>query len=343
MPIRLFSTLIFFSLAFINGFGQSALVELSEEIDDLQEKTSILSKQLSVKESELRKLMTENSILKIEVGELKEAIIEKTTEVILLRGQLKDVLNDYERLIEEFNLLSQKNEQDQIYIKRLENVRDDLVIEIDSANQRIFDLDMELKQIGYENELLVAKNNALEERLNDILDYRVQLFFVEINVITPGAYDVGLSYGKLIKAKTLFLGGRLGYKKYDAVNRIGNLYVLDFEIIPITAQVRFPLSKRNFATKYVDPFMPFQKKIKYFGAIDFGYGLLVNSTLSSDFNRGGILAIASFGGIFNFFDLTNFYINTGFEVQSLKNENTNGDITSNSTRVGMKFGLGVTF
>lgn len=327
-------------------FGQnttSGIVKLSEEIDRLENDKRNKQRQITSLQNQISILTSANNDFKLKNDELLEVIAGKTSEIYVLRGQISDILSDYESLIEEYRLLELENEENRTNIERLKAAKEKLEEELHEQNTRIKSQTDSLRQLGYENVILSARNQALNERIEDLLELRVNYAFIEFNYILFTSYDISLSIGKLIKGKTLYAGLRVGYENHFRRNSTLSFSREQLDLIPLTAQVRFPLSKRSFAKKYVDPFEPVRGSIKYYGSIDFGYAKEISASPTSAYNKGGTLAILSVGGIFNFFEITNAYVNIGVDFQQLKRKNSEFAADDKTVRFGLRLGGGVSF
>lgn len=333
--------LLIFSLSFSYAQEKSGLVRLSKEIDRLEMDARNKRALIYELQREIRALAFRNKEYRLNNVKLQDIIKAKTNEILVLRGEVNDILFDYEKLINEFKSLKLNNEGNKKEIEYLQQLKENLANSLDSANLEIVILNDSLSNLGYEKTILEARNKALNDRIEDLLELRVSLIFAEFNFLMFHSFDTSVSVGMLTKGKTLYLGLRGGFKSHNRYE-ISELRPKEqIDLIPVTLQLRFPLSRRNFAHKYIDPFKPASKDIKYFGSLDFGYSKELVSAETSYFNRGGIVFIGGVGGIFNFFEFTNAYLTTGFELQVLKRKDSQNALLDKSTKFAWKVGFGV--
>jgi|GEM_PF-5527141 len=167
------------------------------------------------------------------------------------------------------------------------------------------------------------------------------MFFLEFGGRLPLGFELNLSYGSLLKGKTLFIGLKSGYIGISKTpNSISNS-TIRMALLPVSAQIRIPISRRDLGFQYASPFEPIHETAKYFLSIDPGFTIPLSVSAISDYNRGGAMISLGVGGIFNFFESTNAVAYSGIDVQQLRV--VNGDFKDTDYFVNFRIGVGANF
>ena len=345
MRIQFFLFLVLFlPIGSIFSQEESNLIKLAEQIEGLEEESNDKEIQIKELQDQISILTTQNFSSEKEKEKLRKLIQYKTEEIFSLRNQISDIISEHEKLISKIEFLDLQSKEDSMMVDDLKKSKSILQEKLKKTNNQVRSLTDSLSQIGRYNEVLAAKNKALNEQINEFLEVRKSMSFLEFSYLNPGGFDVSISHGFLTRANTLFFGLDIGYKSYSIDQEDINPSRIELSLLPVVLQVRFPISRRNFAFKYVDPFVLAFENAKYYVFIDFGYTATLSSSINSNYNKGGVTAGAGFGIIFNFFEITNGFIFLGGEAQNFKNTGTPQFNQDDQETIGFfKIGLGVNF
>lgn len=271
-------------------------------------------------------------------SKLKKTIREKTQAILILRGQLSDLTYEYEKMTDELKRLGIDNDELRNVISDIEDQRKILIDSLASTNDKIVMITTELKKNKMDAEILSAKNNALEQRIDELVNYSANVTIIEANTNLPySGYYFSATFGKITKGGNLLYGVGLGYAFYSNTD-----YGLSARGIPISAVFKVALdrkSKLGFSTTYLcgnDPV-----NAKFFGSVEFSYLLSLTPENASTYNKGGFSILLGVGRIFDTNENVKPYLIAGFRAQQLirKTDTFVDDVV----RTGLHFGAGFYF
>ncbi|MEO0469446.1 MAG: hypothetical protein AAF206_07500 [Bacteroidota bacterium] len=265
---------------------------------------------------------------------LEEAIQGKTAEIFILRSQLSDLMFEYNQLLKEVKLLSDKSERAEQIVFELEQGKVKLTQDIKKMNLKVQSLTDSLTQANRSNELLIAKNRALAKRVDELLNVKRSIAFAEVAGQAPYGYKVSVSFGKLTKGNTLYVGGQMGIAGLKS-----RLDSLDVTMVPFSAQVRVPITRRKFNFQYLDPDESPFDNVKFFFSVEAGYTLLISrrNIGFSKYNQGGLNFSVGVGGILSATDNANLFAIIAWNNQQL----TKKTLGSFESRVFSTFNVGL--
>ena len=334
--------LFLFFTHFLLGQSSSNLLKLAKEIEILQKISEEKQGKIDVLRINLSEEMSKNYSISKELERQKKTIQAKTAEILSLTGELRDISNKYQQLMWEMETLASESEQKSAIIEQLEKAQEELTSSLEKNQLETRELERALEKSRLKNELLVAKNKILENRINEITNAERYRVFAQISSINPNGYSANFTVGRMTRGNTLFLGMDLGYKSFSIDNNAGSNFQLEMELIPVSFKLRFPIADRSLGFGFVDPTIHFLDNLKLFAGIDLGWSAVVSSSALSDFNQGGPVAGFEIGAILHLFEMTNVMVFIGGEGQRVR---LNREQANEVQKIygGFRMGLGVTF
>lgn len=332
----LFCLTINFSL---KAQDESSLNKLSKELERLEAIKNDKQQRIIEITNDLQIVSRQNYQQAKEIRKQKTTIENLTEELLILNGEISNIKADYNRLIEEINLLQIQSEESDLMIEKLQNANAELTAQLNQSYMEIGQLTDELKEKGFENEILQAKNDALESMIESLLELRKHIFFLETNFGSPNMFDFTLSYNLLKGKNSLAIGGFVSYKRYSFTLSRSLNQSYDLNALTIGGSFRATVIGGNFGYTYIDPRKSILENMKILGYFNFGYSIPLQSSSESSFNRSNINVSAGSSAIINIPNLATFYFNLGAESQEFRNsENDRNDLG-----YFFKMGIGVLF
>jgi len=320
MPSKM-SILFLFILFFFSSANaqQTALSKLIDRVQELKKISADKQTQISNLNLTIKNLVSNNNITRQENKELRREMQKKTELLYVINGQLSDLTFEYEKLILEMTRLGIESEENKSLISDLKTEKDILSDRLASAGRDIEVLTNFMKDKNLQADILIAKNEALENRIDELVNYIQSVVIVEMYGNFPYAGGFNLIYGKLLKGGNMLVGVNTGLAIYEPRNGIDIKSTLGAKIVPIGVVVRFALNrKRKLGFSYVSLETPRDEKVKLFGSIEAGYSFSIGSkSINEYYNRGGFNGLAGLGAIIDINENVKPYLMTGIKFQEL--------------------------
>lgn len=333
---KLLFTLIL-SILFLNtSYAQSSssLSRLVKRFEDLKISNTEKAQTIKRLESEIKRILSDqNSYSRVYENEVKK----KTLEILRLRGELLSVQAEYNLVIDELNLLQGQNAVYESTIKQLESERGALNRSLQASNAIIDDLTIKLQNSRYSNQLLIAENDALKQRLNEIFGIQNRISFVGVNTSTGFGPELSITHGILSKGNNLFTGLKLSYAQY----RYSKSNEVPFiELLQLNASLKVPISRRNFGYYYIKKSTSVFTHIKYFLSVDAGWSRQLSGLNVINYSSGLNWSLGV-GAIIPTLDNVGAYLYMGLKGESfnIDFQNVNGD----ENLVAFQLGVGANF
>lgn len=319
---------------------ESALSRLVNRVNDLKKISEDKQAQINALNVEIFTLTQNNANLSRQNKELRKLVTAKTQEIFELTGELSDITFEYQKLIVEIERLGEENEDFKAVVADIQNEKTVLQDSLASVMKLSDRLTLSLREKKYQAELLDAKNKALEDRIEVLVNYTSEVLGFEVFGNFNHSAGFTVMYGKISKGGNILYGAKTGFVIYPT----GYNNVSRSSTVPIGLVLKVALDRRNkLGFSYVSICAPEERirGFKWFGSLEANVAIPVGGSSDSRYNRPGLGALVGVGAIFDFNENVKPYLIAGIRFQELSKKDPT--YTRQDFMVGFNLGAGVYF
>jgi len=326
-----------------NSKGISQESQYNKVVERIYELRKISDeKQIKISElnNDIRRLSKKNATQRRKIEELQNSVKNKMSSILVLQSQMNDLTYEYEKLQVDIEKLGKQEKVFKSLIDTLTQAKVKLKADLMESNRNNDSLSVLLKTANLTNQLLLADKLALQKRIDELVNFKQRISFVELKGSAPTGYQINYTHGRLIKGKggNMVVGPSSGISHYSSDDDS-----LDTYLVPLSIVGKISIGKEKLGFRYIDPEDKIIDQSTAFFSLEVGYSICIFDSDESLYNRGGHFAHINFGGIFNRNENANVLGQIGLGFQSIGYKRKNPDRKGRRDFWGFNIGVGIVF